>query len=365
MPKKRHSGLPDRMARFWFGLTRRAQFYADMAAFLDVGQAPTEILENMQLVANRRRALRNLAHILRATRKALVDGESTLGVALSPWLPPVEATMIASGEEAGTLMQSFRELAWTVGEQARIREAAKKKLIPIGVLLVAAFGLMVYVTTLVVPQAAAMITPEVMDDLIVAPIYIAVGEAFLGNLPLVVGGMIGVVVAAMASLSRWTGAQRKLADRFPIPWGVYSWTQASFFLSTASAMLKNGIIFRDVLAEIGRNTTPWQRWHLRRMDKSIAGGKPPVEAMDTGMLPDAVIDRLLMYAKLPSFPDAMSRLAKDSVGMYEKTLDTLTNILQIATLLGLALFIVVTVGSMMEIALAVADAAQAPDAATL
>lgn len=354
-----------RMAKFWFGLRRRADFYADMAAFLDAGKAPTEIIADMLKVASRRKRLRHMAFILRDLHKGLESGQQSLGLPLLRWVPSIEATMVTTGEQSGTLADAFLELAWTVGEQARIRETAVKRIAPLGFVLLMALGLMIYTTMMVVPQAAAMISPEQLEALIVAPFYVAFGIFFIENLLFIGLGVLALVVAALASVPRWTGSWRGRADGIAVPWGIYRWTQAAFFLSSVSGMLKSGSIMRDVLAEIRRNGTPWQRWHLRRMLLSLDSGDPAVEALDTGMLPEQVMDRLLMYSTLPDFSDVMRRLAKDSMKMYEGILDKLSATVQAAILLFLAVFILVTVGSMMEIALAVADAAEAGDADAL
>lgn len=347
------------MARFWFGLGRRADFYADMAAFLGAGKTPNEIMSEMLVIAQKRKRLRNLAIILKDALKGLEGGKSSLGVALAPWVPAVEASMIVSGEQSGTLEGSFKELAWNVGEQARIKEAAMAKGLPIASLILAAIALMIYVITMVVPQASKMITPAIAAELLIAPHYIAGGQWVIEWMVPIGIALVAAVIGATMSLSRWTGKQRIRADRIALPWSVYSWTQASFFLSSAAAMLKSGTTFRDALKEMQRNASPWQRWHMRRMLSSLQAGAPEVRAMDTGMLPEPVMDRLLMYASLPSFPDAMQRLAKDSIKMYEKTINALASRIQIGVMIGLAVFILLTFASLGEVSLAVEDAANA------
>lgn len=347
------------MARFWFGLGRRADFYADMAAFLGAGMTPNEIMTEMLSIAGKRRRLKNLALILKDAMKGLEGGKSSLGVALSPWIPAVEASMIVSGEESGTLEGSFKELAWNVGEQARIKEAAMAKGLPIAFLIMAAIALMIYVITMVVPQATKMISPAIASQLMVAPYYIAGGEFVIEWIVPIGIAILATGIGAVMSLGRWTGKYRTRADRIALPWSIYSWTQASFFLSSAAAMLKSGTTFRDALKEIQRNASPWQRWHMRRMLSALQAGAPEVKAMDTGMLPEPVMDRLLMYAKLPSFPDAMQRLAKDSIRMYEKTINALASRIQIGVMIALAVFILLTFASLGEVSLAIEDAAKA------
>jgi len=351
--------LEARLANFWFDLGKRADFYADMAAFLEAGQAPNEILQQMLVVANRRRSLKNLAYILKDVTKGLKGGKNSLGDALAPWIPSVEASMIISGEQAGKMAISVKELAWNVGEQARIKETAMSKGLPILFLIIAAFALMMYVITMVVPQASMMISPAIASDLLIAPYYIAAGEWVIEWIIPILIVVAAVVVGAVMSLTRWSGKYRTKADRISLPWSMYSWTQASFFLSSISAMLQSGQTPLDAIKEIQRAASPWQKWHLRKMASNLEKGLAEVEAMDTGMLPDPVMDRLLMYSTLPSFPEVMARLAKDSIKMYEKQVTRVANTLQIGIMILLAVFILVTFGSLGEVSLAIEDAAKA------
>lgn len=355
---KSKTSFEARMARLWFGLSARADFYSDLAAFLDAGQSPGEILQQMLLVANKRKRLKHLAFILKDVSRGLAGGSESIGVALSPWIPAVEASMIVAGQATGKLVDSVRELAWNVGEQARIKEAAMKKGLPLLVLIVAAFGLMVYVLTMVVPQAEKMVTPAVASKLLVAPTYIAVGKWVMDWILLLLAIALGIVIAAFMSLTRWSGKYRIKADRLSLPWSMYAWTQASFFLSTVSSMLVAGQTFRDALTEIQRSASPWQKWHLRRMLAGLQKGGSEVKAMDTGMLPEPVMDRLLMYSTLPNFVDVMARLAKDSIRMYEKRVEGVANTLQIGVMILLAVFILVTFGSLGEVSLAIEEAAK-------
>lgn len=356
MSKK--NALQMRMARLWFGLGKRADFYADLHAFLDAGKAPGQIIEEMLSIASKRRSLKNMALILRDVLHSLKSGKTSLGDALSHWIPPVEATMLVSGERSGQLLAASKELAWNVGEQARIINAALTKIIPLVVLIIAAIGLSVFVTLLVAPQAEKMVRPEIMTKLMIAPGYIWMGKFIQGWGWLLGLAALSAIAGAWYSLSRWRGASRNRFAFMP-PWSIYAWTQTSFFLSSLSSMLRSGMTLRDALREIQRHATPWQRWHLRRMLIGLERGLPEVKAMDTGMFPVYVSDRLQMYASLPSFVEVMARLARDSIRRYEEVLTRLAGYISIAVLLFLATFILLTFGSLGEIALAVEESARA------
>lgn len=356
--KSKQQAFDARVAVWKFGLTERSNFYANMAAFIEEGMTPTTALQQMQKVAVKRRRLRSFSLILKSVLRSMEGEERSVGAALRGWVPPVEASMVVAGETSGTLGDAFKELAWVTGEQARISALMKKSMIPMGLLLVAAIGLMYYVVALVTPQAVAMISPEVVGTLIVAPHYIRFGEMVVDWGWLFALLLLGIVTAALASLPRWAGRFRSRLDGWALPWSVYAWTQAAFFLASVSAMLKTGLVMRDALGEMNRHASPWQRWHIRKVLRGLDSGLTEVQALDTGMLPEILMDQLLMYSALPSFPAVMRAMARDSIKMYENIVESLAERVKLAVMLGLVLFVLATFGSLGEIALAVEDAAQ-------
>lgn len=358
MPKKRHSTLESSLARMNFDLSKRSRFYRDMASFTSEGITGVDAMEKMLKVASRRKGLSYMATILSDVIGRLKGGSLSIGEALAPWVPGPESSMISAGESSGLLVESFKELAWNTGAQARVLALLRGKVFKTGVLIVAAIVLAYYVLAIAVPQATQLLTPEIVDRLVIAPHYISIGNFIVSNAFIIAGLLLAAGVAAALSLARWTGQHRTSVSRWLPPWSLYSWTQGSFFLASMSSMLGAGLTFKQAIEMTIPSSSPWQKWHLRRMRKALDSGKGEVEAMDTGMLPDPVMDQVSIYASLPSFPKVMAAASRDSILMYEEKVTLIAKTLEFLVIITLAVFIVITVVSIGEIAFAVEDVAR-------
>lgn len=356
MAKK--SSLQRRMAKLSFDLTKRSRFYRDMASFVSEGIPPADAMRDMLKVASRRRGLSYLATILSDVLKGLEGGRASIGEALTEWVPGAESSMITAGEASGRLVDAFRELAWNTSEQARVWASVKAQFILICVLILASLALMYYVLAMAVPEATKMLKPEMVSKLIVAPYYIDIGEFIVGNVVVLGLAILAMGTAAFVSLPRWVGKRRTSLSKWLPPWSLYSWTQASFFLSAVSSMLSAGVTFRQAIEMILPAASPWQRWHLRRMRSALMSGKSEVESMDTGMLPDPVMDQILIYARIPSFPAVMAAASRDSIRMYEEKVTSIAKTVELIVIIALSGFIITTMLSIGEIALAVEEMAR-------
>ncbi|MBT9137135.1 MAG: Toxin coregulated pilus biosynthesis protein E [Firmicutes bacterium] len=343
----------------WFGLARRAAFYTDMAAFLKAGLTPRDALTEMLAVCRKRKRLSNGIIVFGDVLRRMGEGESQLGQSMAEWIPPIEAGMINSGQSAGKLIDAFRELGENLSDQVRIRGIVVSKGIPIAFILLFAIGLMIFVLSTVVPQAAGLLPESIAAQMIVAPHYISIGGLILDWI--VPAGIVGLglTILIFMSLPRWRGAQRNKISRLVPPWTLYGWLQASFFLTSLAAMLNSGTTMKVALKEMARNSTPWQKWHLRKVIRNLEDGQKEVVALDTGMLPDDLIDRLQIYARLPNFQEVMSFMAKDSIKMFELKIVAMVATASVMILLGVALFLLTTFASLGEIAIGIEDAARA------
>lgn len=348
------------LKRWWvkrgaLNLSKRADFYADMSAFATAGIPPKTTLERMLMVANRRKRLRSLAIVLRDMLRRL-DAGSSLAGAVGAWVPPIEAAMIRSGESTGDLPRAFAELAENVGTQARIRAKIKADLTPQAVAVVVLFALIYFVLSTVVPEAKKLIPPSLIQQMMLAPWYFAIGDFILGAGPWLIPAGAGLAWGAWWSLDRWTGPLRaKVEARVP-PWSLFRWIQSSFFLASMSAMLRAGMTFQTAVVDMAKIAAPWHRKHYRTMLNYLSQGKAEVQSLDTGFLPPELSDRLLIYASLPSFTEVMHSLSKDAIVIFERKIGVMVGTIKTTVMLTVAVFIVFTIFSLGEIALMVEQA---------
>lgn len=341
--------------RFSFNVKRRMDFYTDLASFERAGIPPYQAIQRIRQVSRPRRSLRWLVRLLNPIIRAGGEGAS-LAQAMRPWIPPAEAAMLAAGEKGGHFGDALAELASLLSKQLEIRAALKKNLIPAGIMFAVLISLMTFILKTVLKQATSLVSPESFAKLSIAPKYIAFGQFFLHWLWLIAIVLIGIGVAISVSLPRWKPNKvRMWLDRRIVPWSLYSRVQSAFFLISAASMMRAGQPFRSAAEDIQRFAPPWVKTYVRRMLTRLGNGQDEVHAMQVGMLPWDVEDRLTVYAMLPEFREVMQSTARDSMGQLLRRVDLIGNLIRVSIMTILGLFIVATLASLGEVSMAIQD----------
>ncbi len=342
-----------------FKAARREAFYLDMAAFLEAGIAPYAAMERMRDVAKPRRRMRSIYRLLRDVLQRMTHGAS-LAAALKPFIPAEEFVLLLAGERGGRTVQALTELASLLERRRIMGSALRSHLIPSGVMLLILIGIMVYILKVVLSDARGMVPPEIMQKLMIAPYYFAAGDWFLQAIPYLAACAIAFAMAVSVSLPRWKPDRaRKWLDHHLPPYSMYTRIQSSYFLTTAAAMMEAGVPFTQAVQDIKKNSNPWVKAHATRMLVRIASGRGESEAMQTGLLPWDVEDRLAIYKMLDDLKSIMQRMAKDSMEILLKRVTLLGATVRNVVMVLLAAFILATVGSIGEIAMSAQSSAGA------
>lgn len=326
-----------------FNLRRRSEFYADMASFMSADIPPFQALVLMEEIARKRSGTRRLANVYRHTLRAMPGGAS-IAVALAPWVPGNEAVMMVGADSAGpvVLRQAFLEMAGLLDRQQKAKKKLFKTLFSNGVSLGAIVGVMYFIMSMVVPQLQSSITPAMASQMSFAPVYFAFGRGFINY-----GGVVGVGMVVLAALVTWSLGNwsrsyrwwsRRWFDVHLMPWTLYARTQATFFLATTSAMMRAGIPLKTVVTDMVPFASTWMRAHLRKLLRDLESGRPEVDALGAGMLPRDTSDRLKIYALMKDFTGIMTRLSNDNFVVFEESIDKISAVLQLISLLMLAAF---------------------------
>lgn len=330
-------------------------FYTDMASFDASGIAPYRAMSKMRDVARPRRSMRWFVTLLNPVLRAVSEGAG-MAKALRPWIPPEEAAMLEAGERTGQLRSALSELSELLQQQLEIRGALMRNLLPAGAMMLVLVALVVFIFKTVLTQAKTLVPPEILEHQLIAPVYFAFGEWLLtwGWL----AGLIGVafVVVVALSLPRWRPDKlRRWLDAHLPPYTLYTRVQSVFFMVACASMMRAGQPFRSAAEDLQRHAVPWVRAHVRRMLARLAGGQNEVRSMQVGMLPWDSEDRLAIYAELPEFREVMHKTARDSMKVLLRRVNGIGKAMNVLVMLCLAFFIILTVFSLGEIALAIQD----------
>lgn len=352
------SEVADGWKRLTFTDRRRMGFYQDLANANEAGIAPIAALTRMRDVSAPRRSLRWLVRLLNPMLEAAANGQSFAN-AVRPWVPPEDAAMLSAGEEVGDLTSALRELVSLMRMKLQIRASLKKNLLPSAVMIAVIFGLLVFILNLIGPQAKEMVPPEVMSTLDLLPSYIATGEFFMQWGLFLVGALLSGAGVLWLSLARWRpdSAREHLDGRLP-PYSLFARVQTAFFLISVSSMMRAGRTFRSAVEQLQGFATPWSYDYYEQMLDRLRAGMPEVQAMQVGMLPTDVADRLNFYALLPDFGAVMRETARDAMDALLARVEAVGALMRALTMLLLAGFVVWTLASVYDMADGVERAAK-------
>ena len=148
-------------------------------------------------------------------------------------------------------------------------------------------------------------------------------------------------------LANSVGNIRSLMDDLPI-YKQYRLQQGAVFLKNLGLLLQNGTSLNESLTEIEKGSTPYMKYHLRRMRHKLATGDGNEgDVLNTGLLQTETINRLRTLADVSDFEVAMVRLGEQTLTMTIKQLEAASDIFKYLTIaLSGALIASVFAGSM-------------------
>jgi len=328
----------------------RAATYSDIASFTEAGIPPFAAIGGILEVHRLRK--NPLLPMTETWHKGM---ESGLGLAdvMAEWVTPSEVTMIQSGEKSGSLAKALRSASELIVAQKQMMSETRKTLIAPVIYISALFSIMYFMMNNMSPAITRLVPKEFMPSF--AASYFAFGDIFIALMPWVTAAFIVLSMLIFFTLSAWTGSMRSRADKL-FPWTIYRAMQSSYFLITLAAMMRSGVPMKEALGQIQAHATPWVRVHVEAMIERLGKGRKEAAAIDTGMILDAMSDRLLIYSRLPDFTSVMESLGRDAVVELRASLAVITGSINMGVILITAAFIVSTLFSMMEVGFAVSDA---------
>jgi len=363
--------LPDTQAinHWWLKLQftpkRRMGFYRDMENALKAGIAEFQAIERMCQVSRPRRSLRWLVSILEPTAVAMKNGAS-FAQAMSDWVPLEDASMLSAGEKARNLPDALNSLIELLESKLKISSSLKASLIPSLIFIVMICGVLVYIIKALIPVVKDLVPDNVIQELSILPHYLAFGRFVLDWGLAIVIGVLALGFAIALSLPRWAPdrLRAQLDARVP-PWSLFTRIQAVFFLVSINAMMRAGRTFKFSVESMHGFASPWLQAHFASMLTRLRLGVPEVSAMQVGLLPADVADRLNFYAILPNFISVMEQTARDAMEQLIVTVARIGSLVKTLVLVIATVFIMTTLLSIYEMSDGMKKAGQMQQNSTL
>lgn len=308
-----------------FGIEHRAEFYTDLAAFVEEGRAPMDVVVEMHEISSKRKSLKWRKLVTADLIRSSKEGYSSFGEQMARFGNSGEAAMLTTGEAAGQFAPTLVKLSTLIERQALISGAVRSTVWSLITYSAVALGMAIFLAKVLGPQFGEMVTPEVYAKLAIAPHFLSACN-FVASywIPLTILFVAGAW-AMLWSLNTWKPSTvRNWLDDNVAPWSVFRRTKAAMFLATVATALNSGGQFKETVEQIEKNASGWERAHLKRILARLAGTGGIPAALSTGLLPIDVMDRLSMYLKSNNFAKVMQRLA----------IDTMDGLLKRARLIG-------------------------------
>jgi type II secretory pathway component PulF len=288
----------------------RADFYYDIATSLEDRVPLFTTFRKYEARARRRKPGEALVYL--EMLKALSSGSLTN--ALKSIAPNSELLMIDALQSAGDLKmaEGLKFLSQTAEKTDAMAAAASKAVKYPLTMLVIFSALLVGFSMHVVPILAGLLPPDKWPFL--GRILYNISQIITNYGFYLALSIAGLSFAFFYSLPRWQGRTRQFFDKF-LPYRFYRDYSGAMLVVSLSMLLRSGVSLRSSLDRSLSFSTPWLRYHIRKILKTLANANTPNfgEAFKTGVLNQYLEDRVQDASERRNPAEAFVRIGVGSI----------------------------------------------------
>ncbi|MCA9293227.1 MAG: type II secretion system F family protein [Phycisphaerales bacterium] len=310
-----------------------AELFDGLGALLGSGVTLTDGLE---LLAGASRA--RASTLCRSLAERVRHGDG-LAEALAPhadWFTPVDVAIIRAAEESGTLGETLCELAESLSHRDELRTRLATALAYPALLLVFGLGVVIFLTTVTLPQLAAVLADAQVALPRSTQVLLGFGRAITQH-PFLVGTALALAVTSFVFLMRQPRFAR-IRLKAPVLGPASMRAQLAAASATLARLLRAGVGFAE---SIGLVTPTLGNAALRhafeQLRKDLAAGRSISQSLATDGLFEPVFCRVIEVGEESGeLPDTLARLAERYRATAKRSIDRLAAILEPAAILILA-----------------------------
>lgn len=340
-----------------FSAARRAVLYDKLHDFCGQGR---RVSLREALAELHQRALEDgdsVHHVLGRILMRLRQHPTLTTLALKPYLPTAEFTMLHAADEAGRIADGLANARDAARNLAEI--LADLKAAAVGpALSMAMLGAVIYAMPALIVDVLIDLVPSDRWPTFSLPM-LWLGQHVPDFAHWLLLGMGGLACLIARRLSDWTGATRSWLDQHVMPWSLYRSYQGATTMIALSGLKRSGRGLRHALEGIVREATPWLRGHLDEMIARLSmQGATVVQAMDTGLLDKDVMRSLRDYARADAETKALESLGASCVVQLRRRIARLSMVGRYTTMVLLVLVFLYINGAVYAVTLAARDHVQ-------
>jgi type II secretory pathway component PulF len=287
------------------------------------------------------------------------DVDTVVGVAV----PEADRMMLTAVRYAQDKPAVLRALAEAIRVQKSMRAVMNKAVLPPLLILPGIFVYAYVMASESIPILVQMAPPEVWTPF---NMFVRRFAEFIGGhtATLIVLAVAGVALVRY-QLPRWTGRLRMQLEQvsprvasllFPVcpvlvPLSIYRDAQAGLMLSSLAVFLQSGRTLNDALDAIRQNSTPWMRWHVRRIQNHLqAAPAEYVKAFSKGLLSAQLLSRLAsMIRTNPRFDQVLIKVGTVGTAEIQKEVGSQASRINLMVIVAGAAIVLLLIGGQMSI----------------
>lgn len=290
-----------------FGDNRR-EFYEDYASALRHNMGGPERLAKMSLRARKRRSIwaALYEHWLHKMKRM------SFAHALQHTVPDYEVMVLTAAEEDGRLEEAMQYLAKSLRLSAKVKGAYFMSLISPIAAVITLLGFFLAYALVIAPQNLQVLPLDKWPSL--SRWLYSLSQGMVDGGFFLSVAVITVIWLIAWSRANWRGKVRGWADRVPLlPWRAYRERQANTFMVSLAILLQsNNHGPKEALERMRLFAGPWLGDHLKRMLIRLEKTpNKPAPALNTGLFPLHMMDRIEDYAERTDFTAALLLMAFD------------------------------------------------------
>ncbi len=308
----------------------RIDLYDGLATMLDSGLTLEQTLNDLSLAPTRTKPERQM---LLSLRNAIREGQH-IGQACrahNNWFSPFDIALLEAGQHAGDLTGSLQALALHLQHNNDIKHKLMMALAYPSILIVAAIGVVLFLSTSTLPELAAILEDNGQTLPTLTAVVMKTGNILISYFPLLFLGSISIWII----LTRWIRSiqpHSKLGNYISSTIIIRALRRSRIaeLSRTLSRLLDSGIPLADAIAIAGK-TAPGP--HLKKVmtnaQTSLTQGHDFSQIIAESSLFDPEFSRLLLLGEQSGeLPALLRKISKRFHRSSQQSIDTLTTLLE-------------------------------------